>query len=261
MELHETYPLLKKQTPFSYITSINAFVIDVIETEQWDEIPFIIKKIDAYIKENKASVVSVLLTSIKYNALLKMSIRRGDYVRGLEYVAAAELFIAQNKQVTNMYVQAHLLLHYAAHIYVVNAAYEKALTVIDQLESIQRIPIYKTAMALLKLVCLFEQDETLLLPYTLRSVYRDLLNRKDLYGIERIILNLIKASFKVASNKDLPPIFQKYLIKLQEYIAVAPKEELELLGHFDFVTWVESKVEQRPLIELLNHHKEQVVIK
>jgi hypothetical protein len=149
MELHETYPLLKKQTPFSYITNINAFVIDAIEAKQWEEIPFIINKIDTYIKENKASVVSVLLTSIKYNVLLKMSIRRGTYVKGLEYVEAAELFIAQNKQVTNVYVQAHLLLHYAAHIYVVNAAYEKALTVIDQLESIQRIPIYKTTIALL----------------------------------------------------------------------------------------------------------------
>lgn len=261
MELHEKYPLLEKQTPFSYITTINTFLVDAIETEHWGEIPLVIKKIDIYIKENKASSISVLLTSIKYNALLKMSIRRVDYAKGLEYAAAAEVFVSKNKHVTNMYVQAHLLLHYAAHIYVVDEAYQKALVVIEQLETIQRIPIYRNAMALLKLICLFEQEETLLLPYTLRSVYRNLLSKKDLYGVERIVLNLLKASVKVASKKELPSIFQKYLIKLQEYVAVAPKEELELLEHFDFVAWVESKIKRCPLVELLENRYEQTIAK
>jgi hypothetical protein len=261
MRLHEEYPLLEKQTPFAYITTINTFAIDAIQTKNWEEIPFIIEKIEAYIQEYKASSVSVLLTSIKYNALLKMSIQQGDYAKGLEYVEAAELFVSKNKHVTNVYVRANLLLHYAAHIYVVNGAYEKALIAIEKLEPIQQIPIYKTATALLKLICLFEQDEILLLPYTLRSVYRDLLNKKDLYGIERIVLNLLKASVKVASKRELAPIFQKYLIKLQAYIAVAPKEELELLDHFNYVAWVESKVIKRPLIALLENDYEQAVAK
>jgi hypothetical protein len=261
MELHEKYPLLEKQTPFAYITTVNTFVIDAIQIKNWKEIPFIIEKIDAYIQENKASSVSVLLSSIKYNALLKMSIRRMDYVKGLEYVEAAEEFVSKNKHITNVYVQANLLLHYAAHIYVVNGAYDKALIAIGKLELIQRIPIYKNAMALLKLICLFEQNEILLLPYTLRSVYRNMLNKKDLYGIERIVLNLLKASVKVASKRELPPIFQKYLIKLETYIAVAPKEELELLDHFNYVAWVESKVEKRPLIELLKKDYEEALAK
>lgn len=261
MKLHEEYPLLEKQTPLSYITSIHSFVIGAVGTNQWDEIPFIFKKIDTYIQKNKGSVMNVLLTSIKHNTLLKMSIRQGNYEKGLEYAEAAETFVSQNKYITNMYVQAHLLLHYAAHIYVVNEAYEKALEAIDQLEIIQRIPIYRNAIALLKLICLFEQDEILLLPYTLRSVYRNLLNKKDLYRIERIILNLLKASIKVASKSELSPIFQKYLTKLKEYIAVAPKEELELLDHFNYISWVESKVEKCSMIELLKSNYGETVVK
>jgi hypothetical protein len=261
MKLHETYPLLEKQAPFSYITSINTFLVDAIETQHWEEIPFIIDKIDAYIQENKTSTVSVLLTSIKYNALLKISIRRVDYIKGLEHAEVAEVFVSKHKHITNMYVQAHLILHYAAHIYVVNGAYKKALVAIDNLEVIQRIPIYKSAMALLKLICLFEQNELLLLPYALRSVYRNLLNKKDLYGVERIILNLLKASVKVVSKEALSKVFQKYLTQLQEYIVVAPKEELELLEHFNYVAWVESKVEKRPLVELLEQHYEQELTK
>lgn len=261
MDLHETHPLLEKQTPFSYITSVNTFLVGAIETEHWEEIPTIIKKIDAYILVNKTSMFSVLLTSIKYNALLKMSIRRADYAKGMEYTEAAEVFVSKNKQLTNMYVQAHLLLHYAAHIYVVNGAYKKALVAIDKLEIIQRIPIYRSAIALLKLICLFEQNELLLLPYALRSVYRNLLTKKDLYGVERIVLNLLKASVKVASKEELSKVFQKYLIQLQAYIAVAPKEELELLEHFNYVVWVESKVEKRPLMELLEQHYEQELTK
>lgn len=261
MELHEKYPLIEKQTPFSYITTINTFLVDAIETEHWGEIPPVIKKIDAYIKKNKTSSVSVLLTSIKYNALLKMSIRRVDYVKGLVYAKVAEEFVAENKHITNMYVQAHLLLHYATHIYVVKGAYEKALVAIDELETIQRIPIYRNTMALLKLICLFEQNKVLLLPYALRSVYRNLLNKKDLYGVERIVLNLLKASVKVASKEELLPVFQKYLSQLQAYIALAPKEELELLEHFNFVAWVESKVEKRPLIDVLKSYAEQAAAK
>lgn len=261
MKLHEDYPLLEKQTPFAYITTINSFIIDAIETKHWEEIPLVIQKIDLYIHENKGAVVNVLLTSIKYNALLKMSIRRLDYVKGVQYVEEARAFIDANKQVTNMYVQAHLLLHYAAHIYVVHARYEEALIVIKELEIIQRIPIYRSAILLLKLICLFEQDEILLLPYALRSVYRNLLNKKDLYGIERIILNLLKASVKVVSKEDLRKVFQKYLIKLQDYIAQAPKEELELLYHFNYAAWVRSKVEERPLIEILEIEYKEGVLK
>lgn len=251
MELHEEYPLLEKQTPFSYITTINNFIIDAIETENWEDIPFVIEKIDACIKENKASTVHVLLTSIKYNALLKTSIGQLNYEKGLEYVELAEEFVAQNEHVTNMYVQAHLLLHYSAHIYVVKGAYDKALVAIEKLEKIQRIPIFRTAILLLKLICLYEQDEVLLLPYTLRSVYRNLLGKKDLYGVERIILNLLKAGMKVVSKEELAKVFQKYLVKLEEYIASAPKEELELLQHFNYVAWVESKAKQLPLEEVL----------
>lgn len=254
MELHEEYPLLKKQTPFAYISNVNSFMVHAIQTQQWEEIPFVIKKIDAYIQKNKASVVSVLLTSIKHNALLKMSIQRVQYKEGLHYAKAAEVFVAEHKGVTKIYVQASLLLHYAVRIYVVNGHYEEALGVIEELEIIQQIPIYRTAIALLKLICLFEQDQTLLLPYVLRSVYRNLLSNKDLYGIERVVLNLLKASLKVATKRDLAKVFKKYLIKLEEYTAVAPKEELELLDHFDFVIWVKSKVEQQPLIQLLEQH-------
>lgn len=258
MALHEQYPLLEKQTPFVYISTINSFVIHAIQSKKWEEIPFIVEKIDAYIKKNKASVVSVLLTSIKYNALLKMSIQQMDYKAGVQYAKEAEKFVAEHQGVTKIYVQASLLWHYAVRIYVVTGDYAKGLEVIEQLEEIQQIPIYKTAIALLKLICLFEQDEILLLPYVLRSVYRNLLNNKDLYGIERVVLNLLKASLKVASKEAISNVFQKYLIKLEEYMATAPKEELELLDHFDFVIWIKSKVERRPFMELLEEHYQQV---
>lgn len=251
LELHKKVPLLQKQAPLCYVTTINHLIINGIELKKWGDIPLILKEIEPFIQKNKTSSIGILLTSIKYIALLKRCIGTMEYKEGLSYEKEVKQFIKNYSTTTPVYVQEHLLLHYLIHIYVVNGKFKDALEAIERVEKIQQIPVYLTAILLLKLICLFEQNEVLLLPYVIRSIYRALLKKKDLFEFERIILNLLKTSVNAASRDELQVVFHKYWIKLKSFKEQALEVELELLGHFNYIAWVESKVKNKPLIGVL----------
>lgn len=249
--LHKKYPLLEKHAPFAYLTSLNGLVTTLLDAEQWEELPFVIQEIDEHLKTNKVTTIQLLLKSIKYMALLKYYIGTNDYEGGLVYAKEILQFLEKNKKENDSYTRPRLLWHYLTIIYVTNGKYEEALGLIEQLEQTQRIAISRNAMLLMKLICLFELEENLQLPYVVRSVYRALLKKKDLFEFERIVLNLLKASANVSSKDALKKVFSKYLIQLHKLVATAAKPELELLEHFNFLAWMESKVENRPLLDIL----------
>lgn len=251
--LNKTAPLLRKQAPLGYITSLNNFAISVIENKDWDKLPSVLDAIDVFIQENNHEYIRVLLTSIKYVVLLKKCIRAREFKSGLQYKTKVEQFIANNQKQTNRYVQAHLLWHYLIQIYIINGAFDDALRAIEKVEKIQKMPIFINATLLFKLICLFEKEEILLLPHFTRSVYRNLLKKKNLYTFERIVLNLLKAAINAPSKEALKPIFYRYWSKLKLLVDTAPLGELELLEHFNYLAWMESKIKQIPLIEVLKN--------
>lgn len=257
--LHETYPLLQQHAPFSYMTSLSNFTIAVLDSKQWEEMPFVLQKIDTHLKSNKAPTIQLILSSVKYMVLLKYYIGTKDFEGGLAYAEEILQFLRTNKKENDSYTRRRVLLHYLIIIYVINSKFNEALGLIEQLEHTQRIAISRNAMLLMKLICLFELEEILQLPYVVRSIYRGLLKKKDLFEFERIVLNLLKASANIASKDALKKVFSKYLVQLNKLVKTAPKPELELLEHFDFLAWMESKVENRPLIEILKGRSSQVI--
>ncbi|BDS09387.1 hypothetical protein [Aureispira anguillae] len=259
IELHHQYPLLQKYAPLTYITSLNNFVQATIDAKQWHEIPFLIQEVDNYINKHKTSSKVLYLTCIKYVAMLSANIGQGQFEEALLYTDAIETFVVENEQANDRYVKPHILLYHLVHIYLVNGRYAEALKHIEHLEGIQQVAIYTNTTRLLKLIILFEQDEVLLLPYAIRSVYRSLLKKKNLFEFERIVLNLLKTSANAASKEALKQTFSKYLEKLQKLVDTAPKAELELLVHFDYLAWMKSKVENRPLLEILKERSKELV--
>ncbi|BDS09391.1 hypothetical protein [Aureispira anguillae] len=254
IELHRQFPLLKKQAPRTYIASINNFIAAAIEIGKWDEALMIMEEIDLYVEKNNDEINNVLLMSIKYLAFLKLKIESRDYEGWEEYGEEIETFIKKHKKENNTYVRPDYILQYYTVICIVNGEFVKALELIEDIEQIQKIAIYRNAVLLMKLICLFELNEVLQLPYVIRSIYRNLRKKKDLFDFERIILNLFKASANVASKNELKNVFRRYLVQLKKLAQTAPKAELELLEHFDFLAWMESKVEDRPLLEILKEH-------
>lgn len=253
IEMHKDFPLLQKYAPLTYITSLNNFVQATIDAEQWHEMPFLEEEVNQYIERHKASTKVLYLTCIKYVAILQSNIAQGSFEEAMQYADEIEVFLEQNDNANDRYTKPHILLHHLTHIYVVNGHFDKALVLLERLEKIQQVAIYTNNTLLLKLVVLFEQEEYLLLPYAIRSAYRALLKKEELFEFERLLLNLLKTSANAASPHELRVIFKKYLAKLYKLVSTAPKSELELLVHFDYLAWMQSKVDDVPLLEVLRN--------
>lgn len=249
--MHQEFPLLQKYAPLTYVTSLNNFVQATIDAKQWHELPFLVQQVEQHLEKDKTDDRALYLSCIKYVAILSAHIGQGQFEEALQYAKEIEQFVEQNEQSNTRYVKPHILLHHLVHVYIVNGLWDEALVHIEALETIQQVVIYQNTTKLLKLIVLFEKDEVLLLPYAIRSLYRGLLKKKNLFEFERIILNLLKSSGNAVSKEDLKSIFEKYLGKLKTFMATASKGDLELLVHFDYLAWMESKVLGKPLIEVL----------
>ena len=103
---------------------------------------------------------------------------------------------------------------------------------------------------ILSMIIHFELGHADLLEYVVQSTHRFLLKRKRLYKFESIVLHFIR--------KELPVInTQKQLInafkKLKTEIIAATKNPFEktVFDYFDFISWLESKIENRSFAEVV----------
>lgn len=263
LAMHKEYPLLQKYAPLTYITSLNNFIQATIDAQQWHELSFIKEEIDFYIEKHKTSTKLVYLQGVKYVTLLHIHIVRGEHQAAFAYVDEIEAFLETHQHSNKHYAKVNTLLYHLLHICIVNGAWEKALVIIERLEQagINSVDICRNNLLLLKLIVLLEKDETLLLPYAVRSAYRGLLKKENLFPLERFILNLLKTSVNAASQNELQNIFMKYLKKINDYVPSAPRSELELLTHFDYIAWIESKITGVALLKILAEKEDSLVLR
>ena len=83
----------------------------------------------------------------------------------------------------------------------------------------------------------------------LRSTYRFLIKREQMYKYEKIILDFIrKKLIKVDSPEDLIGTLKI----LREQLLVIQKDPFEgrPLEYFDLISWITSKIENRPFVEV-----------
>lgn len=86
------------------------------------------------------------------------------------------------------------------------------------------------------------------LPYLMRSTQRFLNKSKKMYKTENAILRFMQTSLYASKSK------QANLFKeLKTDLLKITKNEFEskVIDHFDFISWLESKIENKPFIEVL----------
>lgn len=105
-------------------------------------------------------------------------------------------------------------------------------------------------LKILFLIAHYEIGNEELLEYAVKWTYRDLLKRERLYKYEAIVLNFIKKRFpKANSSKELVAAFKTLRDELME--AQKDPYEKDVMKYFDVVSWLESKIYNRPFLEIM----------
>ena len=106
------------------------------------------------------------------------------------------------------------------------------------------------------LILHYEMGNMDLLEYLVKSTYRFLHKRNALHKFETCVLDFIRKKLvMINSQQDLIVAFKELKTDLQE-ITKNPFEERALV-YFDFISWLESKIESRSFAEIVRENAKQ----
>jgi hypothetical protein len=109
-------------------------------------------------------------------------------------------------------------------------------------------PLLRTTR-LVNLMILNELNEFDYIDMEVRSIKREIQNKENTFQIEQLMLKVIGKSLIELKNKDRELLWEKTQIKIIEL--KKSKFELQLLHIFDFTAWIESKIRNIPLENIL----------
>jgi hypothetical protein len=113
---------------------------------------------------------------------------------------------------------------------------------------------------ILKLIALFEMQDEDYMESVLRATYRYLYKRQRLYKFETLVLKFIQRQLSLRKLPDMKVEF-KELHETMKKLFEEPHEKI-VLEYFDFLSWLESKLENRPFADIVQEKtKARLVLK
>lgn len=160
-----------------------------------------------------------------------------------------ELFDKINLLIPDRQIQLCL---YTAIVYLGLKKFSKAKKMISMIMNGDRrafsVPLFRT-VRLVNLMIMYELNEFDYIEFEVRSIKREIQNKERTYQIEELMLKILNNPISYASKKERILHWAKIEPKLAEFRN--SKFELQLLRVYDFTAWIESKVRDVSLDQIL----------
>ena len=214
-----------------------------ITLQQFEEFA---KKPIANLHDNFRTHTSIYINSAKINQF----IMQGEFRKGLSIVSEVECKLNEYA----LFVDSHRILVFNYKIATLYFGAGEYSTAIDFLNKIindnhglrSDLQCYARLMHLL---CHYELGNEEILDSLIKSVYRFMARMKNLTVVEEEMFKFLRYSSKVASKK-LKPELEKFLQKIKHL--EKNRFESRSFAYLDIISWVESKVYDMPMEEVIN---------
>ncbi len=248
VQLMEDNPLQIKDKPHIYIARLSNLVLCQENLKKYDEVVLTLKKLKG-LRSYSVKIKSQLFYVINSTELI-MYIDTGQFEKGEKLITSIQ------NEFNRVRLSKHreMILYYnISYIYFGSQNYRQALNYLNKIinDSVTdvRSDIHCFAR-ILNLLVHFELDNKNLLEYIVKSTHRFLYKRNRLYKVENSILNFIKNKLpKAITQNKLIQAFKELKTEMEE-IMKDPFER-KTLEYFDFISWLESKIESRPFTEIV----------
>ena len=188
----------------------------------------------------------VYLTSAKINQHLM----KGSFGEGLKLVPDIEKGLEE----FSMYIDRHrvLVIHYKmALLYFGNGNYERS---IDHLQTIINGPVdmridLQCYARLLHLMAHFEMGNDAIIESLIKSVFRFMSRMENLTVVEEEMFRFLRNNVYESAEK-LKPGLKKFLSRIKQF--EKNRFETRVFSYLDIISWVESKVYDKPMSEIVN---------
>ncbi|MCC6690977.1 MAG: hypothetical protein IT235_05545 [Bacteroidia bacterium] len=245
----ESNPHQIPENPKSYAAAVSNTIICLLNLKKYKEVPAQLQKLSGATASNPR--VGSFVASKIFSYEMDLCRKTGDFEKGMTHVGQLENFLSKNKLIN---AQTILLLYYYSVIICIgiqdyNRANYFLRKIIDGNFSELRMDVFCFAK-ILSLIVSYELNNNDYIEYAVKSVFRYLHKRKRLYKVESVILEFIKNEIpKIFNESDRMNAFKK----LRERLLVFRKDpfEREAFEYFDFISWLESKIDNKTFAELI----------
>jgi tetratricopeptide (TPR) repeat protein len=245
----ESNPEYIKEFTNEYVSALNMCLVIMLFTMNYDESKKFIQKLNSL--KPLSSKLQSRIRLIISNFLLTKYIRTGEFEMGLKIIPEIEnqlnLLSYEDRKFNEEKIDYSL-----SYIYFGLGDYGKALEYINKIlndkDKSTKIDLLSFAHILNSIIH-YELDNMELLPYIIKNTYRFLLRRKKLYKVEREVLNFIRNIPDLITKEQQIDAFQE----IKENIIKITKDPYEriALDYFDFISWLESKIEGKKFSEIV----------
>jgi hypothetical protein len=235
--------------PLGYLGGLQNYIYSCYRIQKWKEVYKDVKKINAVsVKSVEIEIRKFFISTFASLAALNAS---GEFDKGKSLADQVEAGLEKYKgkiRVHNEFILYSILFTN----YFGTGNYKKALACHNRMASHENYSVKSDFFSMTKIFLLlvyYEMKNMASLEYALISTYRHLLKKERLFEFEKAIIDFIKKTAEIGPGTNMKPYFKKLR---DEFIEIAKNPyEKNALGHFDFISWVESKVENKSFGEIL----------
>ncbi len=250
VDLLESHPVRIKENIENYIIALNNLVIGQVESGRYREALETLQKFRHITPSSQDLQLKIFIS--KYLNELDLYIRTGSFKKAIPAIGEIEkkLILLNGKISPGI----RFTFYYnIAYVYFGNEDYSKALWWLNKLLNHESQDVREDIHCFARvfnLIIHYELGNQSLLEYIVLSSHRFIYQRKRLYKIESAILLFIRKKLLVIFDpRELAEAFRD----LKEDILKITEDAFEkkALEYFDFISWVESKIEKRPFAEII----------
>jgi len=200
------------------------------------------------VKKNDNNQIQVFV--YLYTAKINKHFLEGTFREGLEVVDEIE----SKLDAYNLFLDQHrrLVFYYKiASLYFGAGDYDKAIDYLNKIINwkVNLRSDLQCYARLLHLIAHYEIGNFQLLEYLVKTVYRFMAKMQNLSLVEEEIFRFLRKSFYMSAAR-LKPEFESLLATIRQF--ETSKFETRAFAYLDIVSWLESKVNDKPIYEIIH---------
>ncbi len=247
----------------TYLSAINSMMIAQYKLYRYQ--PFVentrrLREIRHYPRNVTNENIRMRLFKYTYVHEFNRIFMLGDFAHGVSLMKKIEP--QMEEFIRFLDGQSRLILFYkVACLYFGNDDYRKAVQWLNRILNSEsgslREDIHSFAR-ILNLISHYELGNMDVIDYYIRSTYRFLLRKDDLQQFQRSILDFLKSMNITMMEPELIQAFKKLrdqLLPLRDN----PYEKRAFI-YFDIISWLESKIEKKPVAEIIHTKARKIIM-
>lgn len=243
----EELPHKIEEHPLRYAKTVKNFAIRCLKAQRYDDVYAVVQKFRSLPDTDQR------IRNFKFQALYTLELtyyqETGEYEKALALIPEIEKefeAVGLNVKSVQRVIVLHNVMQVCFYAGEYNLAIDYAARTLNEGEALPDLYGFtKIVVALLH----YDIGNVNAFESALRSAQRYLKNRGRLLQFEELFLKCLKKIIGIAERSELHEYCRESKERLLE-ILQDPKEA-RALEYFDFIAWLESKIENRPLREVL----------